>query len=154
MQIVSTIVCCLEFWGLYRGWINETGCVIGGLLLVFFFLSSCVQRRNNKKLDTLTAKIKLAPRNLMPIISRKKSNDNVTLFLTPDCIQRLLSFPLYPPPPTSYLVLGVERIEENGWRKEEERRTHRVATKAATSGAKAGQNWEFDSKCLRENLRG
>lgn len=67
----------------------------GGLLVVccwsFFFLSSCVQRRNNKKLDTLTAKIKLAPRNLMPVISRKQSNDNVTLFLTPDSEATFLS---------------------------------------------------------------
>ena len=39
--------------------------------LVHGFLSSYVKRRNKKKLDILTAKIKLAPRNLTPLISRK-----------------------------------------------------------------------------------
>lgn len=35
-------------------------------------LSSCAERtKNKKKLDILTEKIKLAPRNLMPLISRK-----------------------------------------------------------------------------------
>ena len=47
----------------------------GGLFVVvgFGLLSSCVQRRNNtkKKSDILTVKIKLAPRNSMPLISRK-----------------------------------------------------------------------------------
>jgi hypothetical protein len=47
--------------------------------------------------------IKLAPRNLTSLMSRKKSN--VTPFLAPDFIQGSLSFPHYPFSP-SYLVLG------------------------------------------------
>jgi hypothetical protein len=51
--------------------------VVGGWLLLVSvgcgLLSSCVQRRNNnkKKLAILTAKMKSAPRNMMPLISRK-----------------------------------------------------------------------------------
>jgi hypothetical protein len=60
-------------------------------------LNSRAQKRNNKKkLDILTVKIKLAPRNSVPLISMKSSNDNVTPFLTPNFIQESLSFPLYP----------------------------------------------------------
>ena len=69
-------------------------------------LSCCAQRNNNKKLDILRAKIKLAPRNMMPLISRQYSKDNIV--------------PLFPIPSVlfflSYLVLGVESIGE-GWRK-------------------------------------
>jgi hypothetical protein len=50
-----------------------------------------MQRRNKKKLDTPMVKIKLASRNVLPLISRKLYNDNVAPFLS-----NLLS----------YLVLG------------------------------------------------
>jgi hypothetical protein len=40
-----------------------------------------VERNKKKKLDILTAKIKLAPRNPMPLISEKWFNENVTPFL-------------------------------------------------------------------------
>lgn len=42
------------------------------------------------------SKIKLAPRNLKPVVSRKWSTHNVVPFLTPDFIQRFLSLHLYP----------------------------------------------------------
>lgn len=60
--------------------------VVGGLLLmaVGCCLSSNHEQRDGKKLDLLMAKIKLAPRNLSPLINRNLSNDNVTLFLTPN----------------------------------------------------------------------
>lgn len=50
---------------------GEVGVV--GLLLVVGcgLLSSCVRRGNKKKLNILTAKIKLDPRNLTPLTSRK-----------------------------------------------------------------------------------
>jgi hypothetical protein len=54
-------------------------------------LHSHMQRRNKKKLDTPMVKIKLASRNVLPLISRKLYNDNVAPFLS-----NLLS----------YLVLG------------------------------------------------
>jgi hypothetical protein len=62
----------LEFWGLLRGFINARvpggGCGLVGCDL----FSSCAKRRNNKnKLDILTLKIKLAPRNSMALIIRK-----------------------------------------------------------------------------------
>lgn len=41
-------------------------------------LSGCAQRNNMKKLDILTAETKLVPRNSMPLISRKQSEDNIT----------------------------------------------------------------------------
>ena len=48
-------------------------------------LSTHAQRRNNKKkLDILMVKIKLAPRNLVPLVNRKLSNNNIA------------PFPLYP----------------------------------------------------------
>ena len=59
------------------------------------FLSSSDQRGiKEKKLDILLVKIKLAPRSSVPLISRKQSNDNVILFMTPDSIQESLLFPL------------------------------------------------------------
>lgn len=66
MQIVSAIVGRLESWELLRGYINaraleeQLGC---WLVAVGSSLLSChLQRRNKKKkLDILTAKIKLAP---------------------------------------------------------------------------------------------
>ena len=55
------------------------------------FLSSYVQRNNNKKkLDILMAKIKLGPRNLTPLISRKQSDNNVA-----------------PPPPPGVTAVGI-----------------------------------------------
>ena len=48
-------------------------------------LSSREQRRKKKKLDILTGKIKLGPRNLRHLTSRKKSDDNVTPF--PFCVR-------------------------------------------------------------------
>jgi hypothetical protein len=56
---------------------QEVGCcyVVGWLLLVVVghsLLNSHVQRRKERKeLDILIAKIKLAPRNSMPLINRK-----------------------------------------------------------------------------------
>lgn len=43
-------------------------------------LSSCEQGGRKKKLDNLMEKIKLALRNLMPLINRKYSNDIVDAF--------------------------------------------------------------------------
>jgi hypothetical protein len=76
--------------------------------------SSHVQRRNkDKKLDILSSKIKLAPRNSALLINRKQSKGDITALPTPDFSQGSLSFLLH------YLVFGVERMEE--------RRTHKVA---------------------------
>ena len=41
-------------------------------------------------------KIKLAPKKLNTPMSKKKSNNNVASFPTPDSIQSSLSFPFYP----------------------------------------------------------
>jgi hypothetical protein len=49
-----------------------------------------------KKLDILTAKIKLAPINLTPLISRKESNDNVAPFLPLTLFRNLFPFSLIP----------------------------------------------------------
>ena len=69
---------CVTFgsWGLSKGSINDRASR-GRLLVGCCWLSSKVGR-NNKKLAILLEKIKLAPRNSMPLISRKQSNDNVT----------------------------------------------------------------------------
>lgn len=53
--------------------------------------SSCVQRDKKKKVDILKVKVKLAPRNSVPLVSRERSNDMVALFPTPDFIQSFLS---------------------------------------------------------------
>lgn len=58
----------MEFWGHFRGSVNEgperqAGLVVGGSLLLDA-VGCCVQRRNKKKkLDILLMKIKCAPRN-------------------------------------------------------------------------------------------
>ena len=71
-------------------------------------------KNNKKKLNILTVKIKLAPRNLKLLLSRKQSNDNAA------------PFPLYPIfSPIG--CQGVERVKEKGWIRVEERRTHKVA---------------------------
>jgi hypothetical protein len=58
-------------------------------------LNSHTQRRNKKKkLDILTAKIKLIPRNAPN--QQEVINDNITPFLTSDFIQGSLFFPLCP----------------------------------------------------------
>jgi hypothetical protein len=63
----------LEFWGLFRGYImlepRQKGLV--GQLGCCSFSNSSGQRDKKKKLDTLMTKIKLAPRNSMPLIIRK-----------------------------------------------------------------------------------
>jgi hypothetical protein len=79
-------------------------------------LSGCIQRRNKKKLDILTAKIKLIPRNSTPLISSKESNNNVTPFLTPDLIQGSLFFHLY----HFFLYYLGLRVEEKEWSRMEE----------------------------------
>ena len=50
-------------------WVGEllVGC---WLVVVHGLLRGNAQKRKNKKLDILTAKIKLAPRNKTPLISR------------------------------------------------------------------------------------
>ena len=60
------------------------------------------EKKRKKKLDILLAKIKLAPRKLLPLVSRSSL---MITSSTPDFIQRSLSFLLYPFF-LSYLVLG------------------------------------------------
>lgn len=61
--------------GTFRGYINAKGperCARLFIAVGHHLLSSCEQRRNNKKqIDILTAKIKFAPRDSTPQISRK-----------------------------------------------------------------------------------
>lgn len=45
--------------------------LVGWLVVGLSWLSSCAQRRDKKKLDILMVKIKVALRNLTPLISRK-----------------------------------------------------------------------------------
>ena len=69
------------------------------------------------------AKIKLAPRNLTPLINRNLSNDNVTLFLTPNYSETSFLSSLLPPPPSS--IRGLKGWGK-GWRRvEEKKNTHR-----------------------------
>jgi hypothetical protein len=109
----------------------------GGLLVVSWLLlvvvdcgllsSHPVQRRNNKKtLDNLAVKIKLAPRNSMPLICRKQSNITSTTFLS------IFSF-------RSDLVLGDQEGGE-GWNKEE-------STKKQTPATPHSSAWYLQS-CL------
>jgi hypothetical protein len=67
----------LKFWVVFRGYINAraltegAGWPGGGCMWFIVVCQIALHRRNKKKLDILTEKIKLAPRNLMPLISRK-----------------------------------------------------------------------------------
>lgn len=98
------------------------GVLLDAWLLLVALLSSYVQRRRNnnnkKKLDIPMAKIKLTPRNLTPLISRKQSNDNIS------------PFPFYPlfSPVQCYRV---DRVGK-GWTRMEERKTHKVANARST----------------------
>jgi hypothetical protein len=78
------------------------GGLLVGLDAVRCSLLNNMQTRNNnkKKLDVLTSKIKLTPRNSVPLIIRKLSNDNDA------------PFPLYLFFSLSHLVLEVERMVE------------------------------------------
>jgi len=87
--------------------------------------------QRNKKLGILMTKVKLAP------ISRKQSNNNVILFLT---LFRDL-FPFLSILSSSYLVLGVERVEEKVWRRVEETRTHKVAKGKLQNPNLLGRLW-------------
>jgi hypothetical protein len=87
----------LEFGGFFFGGYINVIAPRGGLLVAIghSLLSSCGKRRNNKKkLDNHTMKIKLAPRNSTPLISKKSSNDSMYLFLVSDFIWGALFFPL------------------------------------------------------------
>ena len=64
----------------------------------------------------------------MPLISKRWSNNNIASFLTLDFIQGSLSFPLYPFFfLLSYLGLGGRKGARKGWKRVEERRTHKEA---------------------------
>lgn len=82
LLVVSVSVWCLGFWGLFGGCINARTlmegdvwpagwCLEGVAMFCGTLSSSHVQRDEKKKLETLTAKVRRAPKNLMPVISRK-----------------------------------------------------------------------------------
>lgn len=72
-------------------------------------LGSCEQRRNNnkKKSDILMAKIKLAPRISMPLISRKWSTDHAASIQTWTFLRDL--FPFLP-------ILFISHLALQGWK--------------------------------------
>lgn len=63
------IVCCLWLFGSVFGWLlTAVGCCLS---------CSHVRRNEKRKLDILKAKIKLVPRNSMPLISTSSQQEVV-----------------------------------------------------------------------------